>query len=199
MEDDDDYGEFALDFDDNVGENPDEIESCSEDEDKEEDEQEDVDETIGGDPEVLNTWGVKTKCPLNVLKAFHCVKGFPPDLMHDWLEGCLAEDLLGVIRTLSWKRWFTVEDYNSALHKFRWYSYESSDKPQSVPLSNKVALKMHEITERITATEFLEYEIDLLDECVIEYLDMRKQLRSEFPEFFKRPKPKHHFMRRNVT
>ena len=61
------------------------------------------------------------------------------------------------------------------------------------------ALKMHEITERITATEFLEYEIDLLDECVIEYLDMRKQLRSEFPEFFKRPKPKHHFMRRNVT
>ena len=58
-----------------------------------------------------------------------------------------------------------------------------------------LGLKLHEVTERITATEFVEYEIQLLEESIIDYLDMRKKVRSEFPDTFKKPKPKHHFMR----
>ena len=58
-----------------------------------------------------------------------------------------------------------------------------------------LALKLHEVTERATASEFHVYEIDLLEDCVIEYLNLRKKLRQEYPDFFNRPKPKHHFFR----
>ena len=152
--------------------------------------------------------------------------------MHDWMEGVIAEDLLSIIRTLASSDWFTIEEYNSELSKFGWYSYEANDKPCSVrvPISRKVsklrgnaishwlhvryfpmiikkfiinpadealnlALRLHEITERITAPSFFNYEADILEEDIIDYLDARKLLRSEHPDLFRRPKPKHHFMR----
>ena len=179
---------------------------------------------------IENDWGVKSKCPFNELQSFHCIQGFPFDLMHDWMEGVIAEDLLSIIRTLASSNWFTIEEYNNELSKFGWYSYEANDKPCSVPISRKVsklrgnaishwlhvryfpmiikkfiinpadealilALKLHEITERITAPSFFDYEADILDEDIIDYLDARKLLRLEHPDLFKRPKPKHHFMR----
>ena len=178
----------------------------------------------------VEKWGIKSRCPLNVLQAFHCVGGFPPDLMHDLLEGVIPEDLLGIIRTLASKGWFSVDDYNKRLKDTTWKSSEANDKPQSVPVARQVkklkgkalshlvhirnfpllvdkfvrdkddevlalALKLHEVVERATATEFEEYEIDLLDESIIEYLESRKNARLNHPEFFARPKPKHHFMR----
>ena len=213
----------------------------SDDDDEESDEESDAtdddieDDDNEGSPEdssveIINKWGLKSMCPLNVLQSFHCVRSFPPDLLHDWMEGVLAEDLLSIIRTLSSKGWFSIESYNSALSKFGWTSYETGDKPQSVHTSRKatklkgkaisqwvhirnfplivrkfikdkkdsvlgMALKLHEITERITAAEYYQYEIEILNEAVIDYLDMRKTLRFEFPEFFKRPKPKHHYIR----
>ena len=33
----------------------------------------------------INKWGLKMRCPLNLLDSFHCVMGFPCDLMHDLL------------------------------------------------------------------------------------------------------------------
>ena len=201
-----------------------------EDDESEEDEDEDNDVA---DDEILNKWGMKSVCPLNVLQSFHCVNGFPPDLLHDLLEGVVAEDLLSIIRTLSSKRWFSIEAYNTALKDLGWFSYETSDKPQSVPISRQtgklkgkavsqwvhcrnwplvvkkfivdkndpvlaLGLKLHELTERVTATEYYQYEIDLLEEVTTEYLEMRKKIRLDFPEFFKRPKPKHHFIRETV-
>ena len=52
--------------------------------------------------------------------------------------------------------------------------------------------------ERATANEFLEYEIELLGENIVDYLEMRKNARVEFPDTFQRPKPKHHNMRQTV-
>jgi len=63
-------------------------------------------------------WGVKHSCPLNVLKSFHCVNGLPPDLLHDLLEGVVAEDLLSVIRALAKKGWLTIDLYNKKLKNF---------------------------------------------------------------------------------
>ena len=173
--------------------------------------------------------GVKSQCPLNSLQSFHCVGGFPPDLLHDLFEGVVAEDLLSIIRLLSVKGWFSLEDYNSKLKRMGWYSYETSDKPLAVPVNSKVnklkgkavsmwvhirnwpliirdfvaektdpvlalGLKLHEVTERITASEFRLYEIHLVKEAIIEYLDMRKDVRLENPRIVLRPKPKHHFL-----
>ena len=69
-------------------------------------------------------FGVKHECPLNCLDAFHSIGGFPPDCLHDLLEGVVSQDLLGVIRILSSKKWFTVDEYNKSLkslkYKFYW-------------------------------------------------------------------------------
>ena len=61
-----------------------------------------------------------------------------------------------------------------------------------------LGLKLHELTERITATEYYPYEIELLEEVIVEYLDTRKIMRTDFPDFFKRQKSKHHFIREIV-
>jgi hypothetical protein len=39
-----------------------------------------------------------------------------------------------------------------------------------------LGLKLHEVTERLTATEFYPCEVQLLKEAVLEYLDLRKDL-----------------------
>ena len=51
-------------------------------------------------------------CPLNILQSFHCTSGFPPDLLHDHMEGVMSQDLLGIIRILSLKKWFSIKEYN---------------------------------------------------------------------------------------
>ena len=58
-----------------------------------------------------------------------------------------------------------------------------------------LGLKLHELVERATAHEFEVYEIQLLHECVTDYLDLRMKLRCSYPSQFKKPKPKHHFLR----
>ena len=37
--------------------------------------------------ERLRTFGLRHRCPFNVLSAFHAVYGFPPDILHDLMEG----------------------------------------------------------------------------------------------------------------
>jgi hypothetical protein len=70
-------------------------------------------------------------------------------------------------------------------------------KDQDDPVFN-LGLKLHEIVERLTANEFLPYEIDLLEEKVIQYFELRKTLRVEYPNIMPNPKPKHHYLRKNV-
>ena len=194
---------------------------------------EDGEDDNDGEEGIIDNRWIKSRCPLNILQSFHCVNGFPPDLLHDFLEGVVAEDLLSIIKTLSSKAWFSIDEYNEALKDFGWFSYETTDKPLGVPTARKIVklkgkavsqwvhsrnwplvmkkfiadkddavlklgLKLHEVTERLTATEYHEYEIDLLGEAIVDYLDMRKEIRLEFPESFKRPKPKHHFLREIV-
>ena len=83
------------------------------------------------------TFGLRQKCPLNQLDAFHAVLGFPPDCMHDWFEGVIAQDLLGVIKILAQKGWFSVEDYNGRLRSLGFRSHEAANKPEDVKIKGK--------------------------------------------------------------
>ena len=58
-----------------------------------------------------------------------------------------------------------------------------------------LGLLLHEIVERLTAAAFYTYEIGILEEKVVEYLNLRKTIRDEFPAIMVNPKPKHHFLR----
>lgn len=57
-----------------------------------------------------------------------------------------------------------------------------------------LGLLLHEIVERVVASEFREHEIDILEEKIYCYLDLRKKIRIEHPATILSPKPKHHFM-----
>ena len=175
-------------------------------------------------------FGVKTKCVFNALNAFHCTSSMPPDSLHDLMEGVLPQDLLGIVRILVNKGWFSLAEYNKALKSIKYSRQESSNKPQEVTSSNKVkklagkatsnwvhcrlfsyilmingwvldkedpvlllALKLSDITDRLTAEAFRPHEIDILEDLIVEYLDLRKQIYIEYP-IIGRPKPKHHFL-----
>ena len=177
----------------------------------------------------VELFGIKHRCPLNVLRAFHSVTGFPPDLLHDLYEGVISQDLLGIIRILSRKKWFSIADYNKMLQSLNYKGSEASDRPQSVPLKNstkkligkacsiwvhmrnfpfiirkfvkneedpvlRLGLMLHEITERLTAAELREYEIVVLEELIISYLDERKEISESYGDLLGPPKPKTHFL-----
>ena len=57
----------------------------------------------------------------------------------------------------------------------------------------KLAVLLTEVTQRITAEKFEFYEVNILEEKVMEYLDFRQVLLEEYPSLGT-PKPKHHFL-----
>ena len=176
-----------------------------------------------------NTYGLRNRCPFNQLKSFHAVWGFPPDCMHDLLEGVVSQDLFGVIKILAEKNWFSIEDYNLRLRNLGFTSYDAGDKPQDVPTNLRkmklpgkamslwvhirnfpliikplvkdnedavlnLILQLVDIASRITATEIRNYEISILEDKIIDYLNARKEIYEEYPELLGTPKPKHHFL-----
>ena len=253
----------------------DEFEEPSENSDSEIDSDESIDESDEEEEEneTKKTYGLKHRCPFNVLQSFHAVYAFPPDLLHDLHEGVIAQgrvksrhfrqfylnlnpffhfyklrffnvffnflsgqildatltlDLCGIIKILSSMGWFTIEEYNEALQKQRFKSYEMNDRPQqivntkAVKLSGKavsiwlhmrcfgmvihnfaidydddvlsLGLQLSEITERLSANEFREHEIDYLEDKILTYLDDRKKIFDNFPTLLGKAKPKHHNM-----
>ena len=140
---------------------------------------------------------------------------------------------MGIIRILSAKGWFSIDQYNNALVRLGYLSYESGDKPCPLPTSSKVkklkgkavsnwvhlrnwplvmkryvpdtedrvlllGLNLHDIVERLCAQEFFPYEIKVLEDKIVEYLDLRKIVRKEYPNLMTKPKPKHHFLRKET-
>ena len=168
-------------------------------------------------------YGLKKRCPLNKLSAFHCIVNFPPDFMHDHLEGVAAQDLFGVIKILLHQEEFNLDDYNERLKNFPFSGHEAADKPHLVPSKgNKLpgkalsllvhlrnfpliikylagdsqneiirfALLLVDITLRLTAAEIRPYEISILEDKIVEYLDRRKEILAEYPDILGTAKPK---------
>ena len=57
----------------------------------------------------------------------------------------------------------------------------------------KLAISLHELTERLTAEQIRPHELELLDEVIVGYLDQRKGVFAE-QEILGTCKPKHHFL-----
>ena len=201
--------------------------------DEHDDPEEEIDqdsEEEASDEELNESHGLKGKCVFNDLKSFHCVISMPPDCLHDLFEGVLAQDLLGIIRILKTKGWYSIEEYNQALKRFPLSPQESSNKPQPVPVKNSVkklpgkavsiwcharfllsilslndwikdpqesTLKYAEllidVTNRVTAEKFEDYEIMRLEDLVILLLDLRKNVLADNP-ILGSAKPKHHYL-----
>ena len=79
--------------------------------------------------------------------------------------------------------WTHVRNFPLLIRKF----VQTKDEPALI-----LGLQLHEIVERITANEFREFEICTLEERIIEYLDARKILHTEYPNLLGSAKPKTH-------
>jgi len=73
--------------------------------------------------------GLRGICKFNTLETFHATTSLAPDLMHDFLEGVAAYDLAAGLKCLKQDSWFTVDQYNITLGKFKLYHYENRDRP----------------------------------------------------------------------
>lgn len=81
-------------------------------------------------------YGVDHKCPLETLEYFDTTNAFPPDLMHDFLEGVVPKLLKLMLREFHKESLITISAYNKELQKFKFGTNDSSSRP--VELSNTV-------------------------------------------------------------
>lgn len=77
--------------------------------------------------------GLKKDCPLRRLAHFHPAKGFPPDFLHDLLEGIVPVELCMCLSDLIAKKYFTLNDLNERIGSFPFQFYDKTNRPQTVP------------------------------------------------------------------
>lgn len=77
--------------------------------------------------------GVKGSCPLTKsLEYFHVVDGYPPDLLHDLLEGVIPAELAFCLNALISKGYFSLEILNVANKQFPYTFSDRSNRPQLI-------------------------------------------------------------------
>jgi hypothetical protein len=64
---------------------------------------------------IVEDFSLRGRCPLNQLASFHATTSLAPDVMHDFLEGVVPMDLVGVLKCFVKEGWFTVDQYNDKL------------------------------------------------------------------------------------
>ena len=76
--------------------------------------------------------GLKKDCPLSRLAHFHPAKGFPPDLLHNILEGVVPVELCICLSDLIAKTYFTLNDLNDRMASFPFQFYDKTNRPQTI-------------------------------------------------------------------
>lgn len=86
------------------------------------------------DSTLVRQYGVKRSCALSDhLDHFYVVGGFPPDLLHDLLEGIVPVEMAICLKDLISKGYFSLESFNSAIKKFKYPFSDRTHKPQPIP------------------------------------------------------------------
>ncbi len=88
---------------------------------------------IREDPGMTRAYGVKGACPLTEnLEHFHVVSGYPPDILHDILEGIVPVELSLCLTDLIGKTYFTLDMLNQAIRCFKYSFSDKTDRPQVI-------------------------------------------------------------------
>ena len=83
-------------------------------------------------PADKSLYGVNGPCPFDLLPHFDVTKAFPPDVMHDLLEGAVPHVLKLIIKTLHSEGIVTLSQLNTELQKFAFGQNDRSSKPVSI-------------------------------------------------------------------
>lgn len=81
------------------------------------------------------TYGVVKECLFTELNYFDVTRQFPPDLMHDFLEGVIPIVVCKVITALHQLKIVTLNDINSELDAFKIGKNDRGNIPQTLPQS----------------------------------------------------------------
>ncbi len=76
----------------------------------------------------LHINGVKNVCVFNELENFEVTDNFPPDVMHDLLEGCIRQNLRLLFVYLADKKLYTVQNLNEDLKNFKYGRIDGENK-----------------------------------------------------------------------
>lgn len=80
--------------------------------------------------------GVQADCVLRQqLEHFHTVTGFPPDALHDLLEGIVPTELALCIGEMIRRKYFTLEYLNDRILSFPYQGTDKLEKPHKIPQS----------------------------------------------------------------
>lgn len=90
------------------------------------------------DPNFKSIYGVTGPCVFNKLSYFDITKAFPPDVMHDFLEGIVPLVLKSVLKALHRDKTISIQEVNDSLRKFCYGHNDCPSKP--VLITEKVAL-----------------------------------------------------------
>lgn len=86
-------------------------------------------------------YGVTGHCPFDNLSHFEVTESFPPDLMHDVLEGVIPRVLKLVLLKLSCERLVTLEQFNDQLQQFPFGQNDITHRPVLLKPSQEKQLK----------------------------------------------------------
>lgn len=85
------------------------------------------------DPTMAQKYGVKGSCPFSQsLQHFHVVNGYPPDILHDLLEGVVPTELALCLKALISKGYFSLETLNAAIKEFPYTFSDKTNQPQLI-------------------------------------------------------------------
>lgn len=92
-------------------------------------------ESVIDDRERVALYGVQSRCPLSDLDYFDVTKTFPPDVMHDVLEGVVPLVMKLVIREAKKQKHITIPEFNDELKHLRFGKNDIENRP--VPITAK--------------------------------------------------------------
>lgn len=79
-------------------------------------------------------YGVKKQCALSEkLKHFHVTSGYPPDVLHDTLEGIVPVELALSFDILITKKYFSLMELNNAIRDFPYKWSDKTSRPHLIP------------------------------------------------------------------
>lgn len=87
---------------------------------------------------IQNVNGVKRNCVLDNLTYFNTVTGFPPDFLHDLLEGIVPFELSLCLKKLISNKYFTLDELNSAIQNFPYLFSDKTNRPYRIPPSFRI-------------------------------------------------------------
>ncbi len=86
------------------------------------------------DPSLSKLYGVRGSCPLtDALQNFHAVTGYPPDILHDLLEGIVPAELCLCLSEMIKKKYISLESVNHAIKNFAYTFSDKTNRPQQIP------------------------------------------------------------------